>query len=58
MNGSAHGKTTILPNTKKAGFDQSFETFTLEVHLFIQNSLGGMISSPVYVEVVVEYCRR
>jgi hypothetical protein len=40
------------------GFGASFGTFTLEVQLVIQNSLGETTRSPVYGEVVVEYCRR
>jgi len=40
------------------GFDESFGTFTLEVQLVIQNSLGETTRSPVYADVMVEYCRR
>jgi hypothetical protein len=42
----------------QTGFDQSFGTFKLEVQLVIQNSLGQMTRSPVFGDVVVEYCRR
>lgn len=42
----------------QTGFDQSFGTYTLEVQLVIQNSLGQMTRSPVFGDVVVEYCRR
>jgi len=51
---------TVNVNTlaEGTGFGVSFGTFTLGVQLVIQNSLGGMTSSPVYGDVVVEYCRR
>jgi len=42
----------------QTGFDESFGTFTLEVQLVIQNSLGETTNSPVYGDVTVEYCRR
>lgn len=41
---------------EQTGFTQS--TGTLEVQLVIQNNLGQMTSSPVYGDVVVQYCRR
>lgn len=59
QSGAQYAKTvnvSILAN--QTGFDQSFGTFTLEVQLVIQNSLGQMTSSPVYGDVVVQYCRR
>jgi hypothetical protein len=51
---------TVNMNTlaEETGFGESFGTFTLEVQLVIQNSLGEMTGSPIYAEVVVEYCRR
>jgi hypothetical protein len=42
----------------ETGFEESFGTLTLEVQLVIQNSLGQMTNSPVYGDVIVEYCRR
>lgn len=57
--GSTYAKTVNM-NTlaEETGFGESFGTFTLEVQLVIQNSLGEMTGSPVYGDVVVEYCRR
>jgi hypothetical protein len=58
--GGAHYAQTVNVNILAAetGFEESFGTFTLEVQLVIQNSLGQMTNSPIYGEVVVEYCRR
>lgn len=44
--------------TEQTGVDETFETFTLELQMVIQNTLGGMTSSPVYSDVTVQYCRR
>jgi hypothetical protein len=58
--GGAYYSETINVNILAAetGFEESFGTFTLEVQLVIQNSLGQMTNSSVYGDVVVEYCRR
>jgi hypothetical protein len=57
--GGRYAKTVNM-NTlaEQTGFGESFGTFTLEVQLVIQNSLGETTRSPVYGDVVVEYCRR
>lgn len=44
--------------TAQTGLDQTFGTFTLEVQLVIQNTLGEITSSPVLANVTVAYCRR
>ena len=58
--GGANYAETLNMNTlaDQTGFGASFGAFTLEVQLVIQNSAGEMTSSPVYRDVVVEYCRR
>jgi len=57
--GSTYAETVNMNTLAEGtGFGASFGTFTLEVQLVIQNSLGEMTGSPVYGDVVVEYCRR
>ena len=57
--GVKYAKTVDMDSLAEwSGFGASFGTFTLELQLVIQNSLGETTRSPVYGEVVVEYCRR
>jgi hypothetical protein len=52
------GTVNVDVLAEETGFEESFGTFTLEIQLVIQNNLGQVTSSPIYGEVVVEYCRR
>ena len=57
--GDQYAKTVNMNTlTDQTGLDQTLGTFTLEVQMVIQNTLGGMTSSPVLGNVTVEYCRR
>ena len=52
------GTVDVDKLAEETGFEESFGTFRLEIQMVIQNSLEGSTSSPVYGNVVVEYCRR
>ena len=43
---------------EQTGVDETLKTFTLQVQMVIQNSLGQMTSSTIYSDVTVQYCRR
>lgn len=59
QSGARYAKTVNMNIlAEQTGFGQSFGKFRLEVQVVIQNSLGQTTRSPVYGDVVVEYCRR